>query len=99
VLEDLEGSDVTVCRELMAELGIVLLIEGLLKDVNDAFEKTLSNEPRGPNKFPLFFHSLPCVRRGGVCDVWIIGYWFVGDSVRCNVGEVVVFIDVQDVGK
>ncbi len=41
MLEDLEGGDVTVHRESMAELGIVLLFEGILKDVNNAFEKTL----------------------------------------------------------
>ncbi len=86
MLEDLEGGDVMVCRESIAELGIVLLIEGILKVVNNAFEKTLSDVPRGLNEFPLFFHSLPCVRRGGVCDVAIVGCWFVGDSVRCNVG-------------
>jgi hypothetical protein len=99
MLKDLEGGDVTVHHELMAELGIVLLIEGIPKVVNDAFEKVLSDEPRGPNEFPLFFHSLPCVRRGGVCDVGIVGCWFVGDSICCNVGEVVVFIDAQDVGE
>ncbi len=99
MLEDLEGGDVTVRRELMAELGIVLLIEGIPKVVNDAFEKTLLDVPRGPNKFPLFFHSLPCVHWGGICDVGIIGCWFVGDRVCCNVGEVVVFINVQDVSK
>jgi hypothetical protein len=99
MLKDLEGGDVTVRRESMAELGIVLLIEGILKVVNDAFEKTLLNVPQGPNKFPLFFHSLPCVRRGGICDIGIVGCWFVGDSVCCNVGEVAVFIDAQDVGE
>jgi hypothetical protein len=31
MLKDLEGGDVTVCRESMAELGIVLLIEGIPK--------------------------------------------------------------------
>jgi hypothetical protein len=41
MLKDLEGGDVTVCRELMAELGIVLLIKGIPKVVNNAFEKTL----------------------------------------------------------
>ncbi len=99
MLKDLEGGDVTVRREPTAELGIVLLIEGIPKVVNDTFEKALSDEPRGPNEFPLFFHSLPCVRRGGVCDVGIVGCWFVGDSIRCNVGEVVMFLDAQDVGK
>ena len=99
MLEDLEGGDVTVCRELMVELGIILLIKGILKVVNDAFEKALSDEPRGLNEFPLFFHSLPCVRRGSICDVGIVGCWFVGDSIHCNVGEVVIFIDAQDTGK
>jgi hypothetical protein len=97
--KDLEGGDVTVCRELMAELGVVLLIKGIPKVVNDAFVKALLDEPRGPNKFSLFFNSLLCVRRGGVCYVGIVGCWFMGDSIRCNVGEVVVFIDAQDVGK
>ncbi len=99
MFKDLEGGDVTVRRELMAELGIVLLIKGISKVVNNAFEKTLLDVPQGPNEFPLFFHSLPCVRWGGVCDVGIIGCWFVGDSVWCNVGEVVVFIHAQDVGE
>ncbi len=99
MLKDLEGGDVMVRRELMAELGIVLLIKGIPKVVNNAFEETLLDVPRGPNKFPLFFHSLPHVRRGGVCDVGIVGCWFVGGSICCNVGEVVAFINAQDVGK
>jgi hypothetical protein len=99
MLKDLEGGDVMVHRESMAELGIVLLIKGIPKVVNDTFEKALSDEPQGSNEFPLFFHSPQCVRRGGVCDVGIVGCWFVGDSIQCNVGEVVLFIDTQDVGK
>jgi hypothetical protein len=83
----------------MAELIIVLLIEDIPKVVNDAFEKILLDVPRGLNEFPLFFHSLSCVRLGGVCDVGIVGCWFVGDSIRCSVGEVVVFINAQDVGE
>ncbi len=58
VLKDLEGGDVTVCRESMAELGIVLLMKGIPKVVNNAFEKALLDGPRGPNEFPLFFNSL-----------------------------------------
>jgi hypothetical protein len=45
MLKDLEGGDVTVRCELMAELGIVLLIEGISKVVNNAFEKTLLDVP------------------------------------------------------
>jgi hypothetical protein len=99
MLKDLEGGDVTVRCESIAELGIVFLINSIPKVVNDAFEKTLLDVPQGPKKFPLFFHSLPCVHRGGVCDDGILGCWFVGDSVSCNVGEVVIFIDAQDVGE
>jgi hypothetical protein len=99
MLKDLEGGDVMVRRELMAELGIVLLIKGIPKVVNNAFEKTLSDVPQSPNEFPLFFHSLLCVRWGGICDIGILEFWFVGDSIHCNVGEVLKFIYAQDVGE
>jgi hypothetical protein len=45
MLEDLEGGDVTARCELIVELGIVLLIKGIPKVVNDAFEKTLLDLP------------------------------------------------------
>ena len=66
----------------MAELGIILLIKGIPEVVNDATQEAFSDVPRGPNKFPLFFHLLLGVCRGGVCDVGVVGCWFVGDSIR-----------------
>ena len=45
-------------------------------------QETFLDEPRGPNEFPLFFHSLPGVRWGGVCDAGVVGCWLVGDIVR-----------------
>ena len=76
----------------MAELGIILFVEGITEGVDDAAQETFSNEPRGPNEFPFLFHSLPGMRRGGVG-------WFVGDCVHRDAGEVVVFVDTKDIGE
>ncbi len=83
----------------MAELGIILFVKGIPEVVDDAAQEAFLDEPRGPNKFPFFFHLLPGMRRGGVCDVGVVGCWFMGDCVRRNAGEVVVFVDTEDVGE
>ncbi len=82
VLEDMVGCDVAVRRQSVAELGIILLIEGIVEVVDYATQETFSDEPRGPNEIPLFFHLLPGMRRGVVLDVGVVGCWFVGDNVR-----------------
>ncbi len=83
----------------MAELGIILFVEGIPEVVDNAVQEAFLDEPRGPNKFPLFFHLFLGMRWSGVCDVGGIGCWFVGDCVRQNAGEVVLFVDAEDVGK
>ena len=57
----------------MAELGIILFVEGILQVVNNAPQEAFPDESRGQNKFPLFFHLLPGMRRGGVCDGGVVG--------------------------
>ena len=83
----------------MSELGIILFVEGIPEVVYDALQEAFLDEPRGLNEFPFFFHSLPGMHRGGVCDVRVVGCWFVGDCVRQNAGEVVIFVDAEDVGE
>ena len=75
-------------------MGVKLLVEGIVEVVDHATQETFSDEPRGPNEIPHFFHLFPCMHRGGV-----VGYWFIGDNVRCNTGEIVVFVDTHDIGK
>jgi hypothetical protein len=82
VLEDLVGCDVAVRRQSVVELGIILLIEGIVEVVNYAAQETFLDEPRGPNEIPLFFHSLPDTRWGVVLDVGVLGCWFIGNNVR-----------------
>jgi hypothetical protein len=65
----------------MAELGIILLIKGIPEVINNAMQEAFSDEPRGPNEFPLVFHSLLGVCWGGVSDVGVVGCWFLGDSI------------------
>ena len=67
--------------------------------VDDTTQETFSNELRGPNEVPFLFHSLPGMRRGGVGDVGVVGCWFMGDCVRRDAGEVVVFVDAEDFGE
>ena len=80
-------------------MGIILFVEGIPEVVDNAAQEAFSNEPQGPNEFPFLFHLLPGMRRGGVGDVGVVGCWFVGDCVRRDAGEVVVFVDAEDVGK
>ena len=70
--------------------SVSMSIEGL------SFE---ARQPRGPNEFPFLFHSLPGICRGGVGDVGVVGCLFVGDCVRQDAGEVVVFVNTEDVGE
>jgi len=84
---------------LAARAPIILFVEGIPQVVDAATQEAFSDEPRGPNEFPLFFHLLPGMRRGGVCDGRVAGCWFLGDCVRRNVGEIVVFLDAEDVGE
>ena len=64
------------------ELEIILLIKGIPEVVDDATQEAFLDEPRGQDKFQLFFHSLLGVCRGGVCDVGVVGCWFMGDSIH-----------------
>ena len=80
-------------------MGIILFVEGIAEVVDDTTQEAFSNEPGGPNKFPFLFHLLPGMRRGGVGDVGVVGCWFVGDCVRHVAGEVVVFVDTEDIGE
>ena len=89
VLKDLVGGDVAVRCYPMVELGIILFVKGIPQVVNNPTQETFPDEPQGPNKFPLFFHLLPGMPLGGVCDRRVVGCWFLGDCVRQNVGEIV----------
>ena len=80
-------------------MGIILFIEGIAEVVDDTAQEAFSNEPQGPNEFPFLFHLLLGMRRGGVGDVGVVGCWFMGDCVRHDAGEVVVFVDTEDVGE
>ncbi len=82
MLEDLVGCDVAVRHQSVAELGIILLVEGIAEVVDHTMQETFSDESRGPNLIPLFFHSLPGMCRGEVLDVGVVGCWFVGDNAR-----------------
>ncbi len=61
MLEGLEGGDVAVRREAMLELGIILLVQGIVQVVNNAVEETLLDEPRELDEFPFLLHLLVCV--------------------------------------
>ncbi len=71
MFQDLEGSDVAVCRNAMLQLGIVLSVKGITDAIDNPSEETFPDEPCSGNEVPILLLEFRVVLGHCVVDGWL----------------------------